>query len=181
MLSISTKRVRVYSTMTSLLNFLCVGVISVAAMQAAPLSAGHSAPTFVLKRADGTTVSAAGLKGQVVLLNFWATWCAPCRVEMPWFEEFSKKYRARGLVVLGISLDEGGWKTVQPVLGKLKITYPIVLGDSRVAKSYGMGELLPATFLIDGAGKIRFVKEGFGNKDEFERTIETLLAESSAS
>jgi cytochrome c biogenesis protein CcmG/thiol:disulfide interchange protein DsbE len=96
---------------------------------------------------------------------------------MPWFEDFSKKYQERGLTVLGVSLDEGGWKSVQPVIGKLKVTYPIVLGDSKVSKSYGMGDLLPATFLIDRTGKIRLVKEGFGDRAEFERTIESLLSE----
>ena len=96
---------------------------------------------------------------------------------MPWFEEFSKRYQDKGFTVLGVSLDEGGWKTVQPVVGKLKVTYPILLGDAKVSKSYGMGDLLPATFLIDRTGKIREVKEGFGNEEEFERTIEKLLRE----
>jgi cytochrome c biogenesis protein CcmG/thiol:disulfide interchange protein DsbE len=96
---------------------------------------------------------------------------------MPWFEDFSKKYQERGLTVLGISLDEGGWKAVQPAIGKLKVTYPIVLGDSKVSKSYGMGDLFPVSFLIDRTGKIRLVKEGFGNKDEFENTIEKLIKE----
>jgi peroxiredoxin len=94
---------------------------------------------------------------------------------MPWFQEFSNKYGDRGLVVIGVSLDDGGWKTVQPVLAKLKVSYPIVLGDSKVSRSYGMGDLLPATFLIDRSGKIREVKEGFGDKQEFESTIERLL------
>ena len=96
---------------------------------------------------------------------------------MPWFEEFSKKYQVRGLVILGVSLDDGGWKQIQPALGKLKVTYPIVLGDSKISKSYGMGDLLPVTFLIDRTGKIRAVKEGFGKKEEFESSVEKLLQE----
>jgi peroxiredoxin len=152
-------------------------LLSVFKMNAAPLTAGHTAPPFVLKQADGKTVSLASHKGQVVLLNFWATWCAPCRVEMPWFEEFSRTYANRGLVVLGVSLDDGGWKTVQPAISKLKVSYPIVLGDGKITKSYGMGDLLPATFLIDRTGKIRTVKVGFGDKVEFEKTIEQLLHE----
>ena len=95
---------------------------------------------------------------------------------MPWFEEFSNKYQSRGLVVIGVSLDDGGWKTVQPALAKLKITYSVVLGDSKVSNSYGMADLLPVTFLIDRTGKIQAVKEGFGKKEEFENTIEKLLA-----
>jgi peroxiredoxin len=156
---------------------LGVLLLSLSEARAVPLTAGRIAPPFVLKQADGSTVSLASHKGKVVLLNFWATWCAPCRVEMPWFEEFSKRYGEQGLVVLGISLDDSGWKTVQPVVSKLKVSYPIVLGDGKVMKSYGMGDLLPATFLIDRSGKVRTVKIGFGDKAEFERVIEQLLHE----
>src|SRR5260370_10667637 len=155
---------------------LCLCVLSFSRAHAAPLPAGHPAPSFVLKDAGGKPISLTAYKGKVVLLNFWATWCAPCRIEMPWFEEFSKKYQSKGLVVIGISLDDGGWKTVQPALAKLNITYPVVLGDSKVSNSYGMGDLLPVTFLIDRTGKIQEAKESFGKKDEFESTIEKLLA-----
>jgi peroxiredoxin len=156
-------------------SMFLLSVMSLSVAHAAPLTAGHPVPPFVLKQIDGKPLGLASYKGKVVLINFWATWCAPCRVEMPWFEEFSKKYRDRGLAVIGISLDEGGWEIVQPVLAKLKVSYPIVLGDSKVSKSYGMGDLLPATFLIDRSGEIREVKEGFGDKKEFESTIEKLL------
>jgi peroxiredoxin len=155
---------------------LCLCVLSFRRAHAAPLPAGHSAPSFVLKDAGGKPISLTAYKGKVVLLNFWATWCAPCRIEMPRFEEFSNKYQSRGLVVIGVSLDDGGWKTVQPALAKLKITYSVVLGDSKVSNSYGMADLLPVTFLIDRTGKIQAVKEGFGKKEEFESTIEKLLA-----
>jgi cytochrome c biogenesis protein CcmG/thiol:disulfide interchange protein DsbE len=155
---------------------LCLGVLSFSRAHAAPLPAGHPAPSFVLKDAGGKSISLTAYKGKVVLLNFWATWCAPCRIEMPWFEEFSKKYQSKGLVVIGISLDDGGWKTVQPALAKLNITYLVVLGDSKVSNRYGMGDLLPVTFLIDRTGKIQAVKEGFGKQEEFESTIERLLS-----
>jgi peroxiredoxin len=157
-------------------SMFLLGVMPLSLASAAPLTAGHSAPPFVLKQADGKPIGLTSYKGRVVLLNFWATWCAPCRVEMPWFEEFSKKYQSKGLEVIGISLDDGGWKKVQPALAKLNITYPVVLGDSKVSNSYGMGDLLPVTFLIDRTGKIQAVKEGFGKKEEFESTIEKLLA-----
>lgn len=152
---------------------VCVLMCSFA--HAAPLAAGKAAPGFILKDAQGKPVSLSAYKGKVVLLNFWATWCAPCRVEMPWFEEFSAKYRDKGLVVLGISMDEGGWKPIQTAVAKLKVTYPIALGNPAVAKLYGIGELLPETFIIDRTGKIQAVKEGFGNKDEFDSEIKKLL------
>ena len=154
---------------------VCSLLLPLAEAIAAPITAGRAAPPFVLRQADGKAVSLSSYKGKIVLLNFWATWCAPCRVEMPWFEEFSKIYNGKGLVVLGVSLDDGGWKTVQPIVAKLKVSYPIVLGDKLTMKKYGMGELLPATFLIDRTGKIRAVKEGFGDKAEFVKTIEQLL------
>jgi peroxiredoxin len=156
---------------------LCFGILSFSTVHFAPVAAGHTAPPFVLKDAGGKPISMTAYRGKVVLLNFWATWCAPCRIEMPWFEEFSKKYQVRGLAVLGVSLDDGGWKQIQPALAKLKVTYPIVLGDSKISKSYGMGDFLPVTFLIDRAGKIRAVKEGFGKKEEFESSVEKLLQE----
>jgi cytochrome c biogenesis protein CcmG/thiol:disulfide interchange protein DsbE len=167
----------VKATLRHLLAALCLGVLLMGAAHAAPIAAGRPAPSFVLKDSAGKPIKLAALKGRVVLLNFWATWCAPCRVEMPWFEEFSKKYQDKGLAVLGVSLDDGGWKAIQPVVGKLQVTYPIVLGDDKVSKSYGLGDLLPATFLVDRTGKIREVKEGFGNKEEFESKIEKLLRE----
>ena len=156
---------------------VCLLFLSLHHARAAPLAAGHTAPLFVLKQAEGGTVSLASHKGQVVLLNFWATWCAPCRVEMPWFEEFSKRYAPKGLIVIGVSLDDGGWAAVKPAISKLKASYPIVLGDRKIVKSYGMGDLLPATFLIDRTGKIRTVKIGFGDKTEFQKAIEQLLHE----
>jgi peroxiredoxin len=96
---------------------------------------------------------------------------------MPWFEEFSKTYADRGLVLLGVSLDDGGWKAVQPVVAKLGVFYPIALGDKRTMTRCGMGELFPATFLIDHTGKIRTVKVGFGDKKESDQTINQLLDE----
>lgn len=156
---------------------ICLLLSSAFELSAEPLTVGHVAPSFVLKKSDGKPVSLASHKGQVVLLNFWATWCAPCRVEMPWFEEFSKTYGNRGLYVLGVSLDDSGWKAVQPVISKLKVSYPVALGDGKITKSYAMGDLLPATFVIDRTGKIRSMKVGFGDKMEFEKTIKQLLDE----
>jgi cytochrome c biogenesis protein CcmG/thiol:disulfide interchange protein DsbE len=156
---------------------ICLLISSVLGATGEPIAAGRTAPPFVLSQADGKPISLAAHKGQVILLSFWATWCAPCRVEMPWFEEFSKTYSGKGFSVFGVSLDDGGWPVVKPVVAKLKISYPIGLGDQKIMKSYGMGDLLPATFLIDRTGKIRLVKVGFGDKAEFEKTIEQLLRE----
>ena len=142
---------------------------------AAHAAAVEKASSFVLKNQSGNSIQLSHYHGKVVLLNFWATWCAPCRVEMPWFEEFSARYRDRGLVVIGISMDEEGWKVVRPTLDKLKITYPVALGNKTVAKSYGVTQSLPVTFLIDRNGMIPSSINGFDKKAEFEKRIEAQL------
>ncbi|MGO4211467.1 TlpA disulfide reductase family protein [Terriglobus sp. 2YAB30_2] len=143
---------------------------------AAQTAAVKKAPIFSLKDQNSQSLELVKYRGKVVLLNFWATWCAPCRVEMPWFEEFSNRYRDRGLIVVGLSMDEDGWTAVRPALGRLKITYPISLGKRALARSYGVNESLPSTFLIDRNGIIRSSVTGFGKKKDFEQMIEQQLS-----
>lgn len=160
------------------MRFVWIGVLAFVALQtanAALLGSGHIAPPFTVTSESSKPITLSAYAGKVVLLNFWATWCAPCRVEMPWFEEFSREYKDRGLVVLGVSMDDEGWKAAKPALDKLKITYPVGLKTKSIGKAYGVTESLPVTFLIDRKGVIRTVKEGFGNKDEFTKAIEALL------
>ena len=133
------------------------------------------APNFTLLDSNGAKVTLASLKGKVVLLNFWATWCGPCQVEIPWFIEFNKTYKARGLAVVGISMDEDGWKSVKPYLAAKKIDYPIVVGTEDVAKAYGGVDSLPSTFIIDRDGKIAFSHSGLVGKDTYETEIKSLL------
>jgi peroxiredoxin len=133
------------------------------------------APNFTLLDSNGAKVTLAGLKGKVVLLNFWATWCGPCQVEIPWFIEFNKTYKARGLAVVGVSMDEDGWKSVKPYLAAKKIDYPIVVGTEDVAKAYGGVDSLPSTFIIDRDGKIAFSRSGLVGKDTYETEIKSLL------
>ena len=133
------------------------------------------AANFTLLDSNGAKVTLASLKGKVVLLNFWATWCGPCQVEIPWFIEFNKTYRARGLAVVGVSMDEDGWKSVKPYLATKKIDYPIVIGTEDVAKAYGGVDSLPSTFIIDRDGKIAFSHTGLVGKDTYETEIRSLL------
>jgi peroxiredoxin len=138
-------------------------------------TARKPAPNFTLLDSNGAKVTLASLKGKVVLLNFWATWCGPCQVEIPWFVEFNKTYKARGLAVVGVSMDEDGWKSVKPYLATKKIDYPIVVGTEDVAKSYGGVDSLPSTFIIDRDGKIAFSHSGLVGKDTYETEIRSLL------
>ena len=133
------------------------------------------AAPFSLPDSNGARVALANYKGKVVVLNFWATWCGPCKVEIPWFIEFNKTYKARGLAVLGVAMDEGGWKAVKPYMLEKKIDYPIGMGNEEVAKAYGEVDALPTTILIDRSGRIVFVHTGLVGKDTYENEIRSLL------
>ncbi|MDP8988641.1 MAG: TlpA family protein disulfide reductase [Acidobacteriota bacterium] len=135
------------------------------------------AANFTLADARGAKVALADYKGKVVLLNFWATWCGPCKVEIPWFIEFNKTYKDRGLAVVGVSLDDDGWKSVKPYLAEKKIDYTVVVGNDSVSKSYGDVDSLPTTFIIDQDGRIAFTHTGLVSKDTYEKEILSLLGD----
>ncbi len=134
------------------------------------------APEFALKDANGQTVRLSDYKGKVVLLDFWATWCGPCKIEIPWFMEFEQQLKDRGFAVLGVSMDEDGWNAVKPYIQQLKVNYRILLGNDQVGEIYGGVESLPTTFLIDRQGKIASVHIGLSSgKEEFKNAITQLL------
>jgi peroxiredoxin len=134
-----------------------------------------AAPDFTLTDSKGAPVKLSGYKGRVVLLDFWATWCGGCKVEIPWYMEFQDKYKDRGLTVIGVSMDEDGWKSVQPFLEEHKLNYPVVIGSQDVAKLYGGVSSMPMTLLIDRDGKIADSHVGMVDKAAFEGEIRTLL------
>jgi cytochrome c biogenesis protein CcmG/thiol:disulfide interchange protein DsbE len=138
------------------------------------------APEFTLKDADGKTVRLSDYKGKVVLLNFWATWCGPCKIEMPWFMEFERKYKDQGFAVIGVSMDEEGWEVVKPFIADLGINYRVLQGDNDIAGLYGGVEALPTTFLVDRNGNVAWMHAGLESKDVFEDGIKELLAAKSS-
>ncbi len=138
---------------------------------------GKPAPAFNLTDTSGKKVSLAGLKGHAVVVNFWATWCGPCKQEMPWLEELSRKYAAQGLVVLGLDQDDGISRTeLAADASKLGVSYPILLSEDKVDKSYGGIDYLPQTFYIDKAGTVVNATAGGRPRDEIEADIQRALA-----
>ena len=148
----------------------------VRAASAKPDHERKAAPDFKLKDADGQTVSLSDYRGKVVLLNFWATWCGPCALEIPWFEEFEQKYKSQGFEVLGVSMDDDGWPAVKPYIAAHRINYRVLLGNDSVGQLYGGLDALPTTFVLDREGRIAFTPHvGLINKDEYLSEIQELL------
>lgn len=141
---------------------------------------GKPAPAFTLTTLEGKKVSLADYKGRPVLVNFWATWCGPCKVEMPWFEEFRKQYAAQGFEILGLTDDaDAGKETIAKVAGKAGVSYPILLTDGKVQNLYGPLEVLPMSFYVDRNGVIVEQTAGLGSKNQIEANIRKVIASGS--
>ena len=130
-----------------------------------------AAPDFTLKDSNGTSVKLSDYRGKVVLLNFWATWCGPCKIEIPWFVEFEQKFKDQGFAVLGISMDEEGWDIVKPYITDRKVNYRVLMGNDAIAQVYGGVDSLPTTFLIDREGRIAATHIGLVSKSTYQNEI----------
>jgi cytochrome c biogenesis protein CcmG/thiol:disulfide interchange protein DsbE len=159
----------------------CTNAITVKAA-VKPEKDRKAAPDFALKDSNGQTVHLSDYKGKVVLLDFWATWCGPCKIEIPWFIEIEQQFKDRGFAVLGVSMDEDGWEVVKPYVQQMKINYRVVLGNSQVADLYGGLDSLPTTLVLDRQGRIASIHVGLtsGGKEEFRNDITHVLDASRA-
>jgi thiol-disulfide isomerase/thioredoxin len=134
----------------------------------------RNAPNFKLTDADGNLVKLSSYRGKVVLLNFWATWCEPCKAEVPWFVDLQKTY-ADDLVVLGVSFDEDGWKSVRPFIEERHVNYPVMLAGPELPDQYRKIESLPATLMINRYGRIVGDHLGLASKAQYEALIKDHL------
>jgi len=138
--------------------------------------AGQQAPDFSLQSLDGATVHLSDYRGRAVVLNFWATWCAPCKIEMPWFVELQKQYGAQGLQLVGVAMDDASPKEIKEFAQEMGVNYPILVGKESVGQAYGGIPFMPETFYIDRRGKI--VENAFGlkSKGEIEDNMKKIIA-----
>jgi peroxiredoxin len=169
-----------------MLRYMLAGIALIAACFTLPLrvpadltaaNSRKAASDFTLRDSKGASVKLASLRGRVVLLDFWATYCDVCNVEIPWYIEFENKYKESGLSVVGVSVDEDGWKAVKPFVEEKKVNYLVLLGNWDLAKLFGVSNELPVTLLIDRDGRIADSHAGLVDKGVFESEIKVLLKE----
>jgi peroxiredoxin len=139
-------------------------------------STNQIAPDFTLQSIDGKTIKLSDYRGKAILLNFWATWCEPCKIEMPWFADLQKQYGPQGLQVVGVSVDEdSSVAEVSKFAQELGVNYPILMGKESVVDAYGGVQFLPATLFINRDGKIVEKVFGLKGKSEIEDNIKKAL------
>ena len=143
---------------------------------------GTLAPDFELHVLDahGKTLKLSDFKGKAVLVNFWATWCEPCKVEMPWLVDLQKKYGPQGLQIVGIAMDDTDEKTIVDFTHKMGVNYPVVMGTEKVADLYGGIDGMPTLFFVDRGGKIIDHELGLRGMDTIENNIRKALGDTDA-
>lgn len=147
---------------------------------------GQIAPPFTLKDTTGRKVSLADYKGKAVIVDFWATWCAPCKIEIPWLEQFHNQYAGQGLEILGVSEDNldpddkaklaQEKKDIADKAAQMKINYPVLIDDASVSTPYGGIDGLPTTFFVDRSGKVVASTVGLAPRDTIEADIKKALS-----
>ena len=134
-----------------------------------------NAPDFTLPDLEGNSLTLSDFKGRVIILNFWATWCPPCRREIPDFVELYEKYKDENLLIIGVNLDRGDSRAVKQFSKNYKINYPVVLGNVNVTQDYGEIRAIPTTFIIDRKGNIKEKYVGYQPRATFEKAVKRLL------
>jgi peroxiredoxin len=165
------------SRIVGVTRLVLAATLVLAASAATPaLTPAGSAPDFTLHAMSGPNLQLKDQRGRVVMVNFWATWCGPCRQEMPQLNRLYEKYRASGFVLLGVNVDDDSSKAAE-VAKKLGVTFPVLLDtDKKVSKLYDLSTM-PSTVIIDRDGKVRYVHRGYltGYENDYEKQIRELL------
>ena len=156
-----------------LVRSLCILALGAAALAADTARADGTAPAFVLKTVDGKTLRSSDLKGRPVILDFWAMWCAPCRASMPHLSSMQVRYRERGLVVVGLSVDDDDAQLVKRFAERMGVTFRVALADDRLLDQYGPLRAIPTTIFINRRGDV--VRRVVGYIDG--ETLETYVLE----
>src|SRR6266446_5472439 len=133
------------------------------------------APDFSLESLDGKNMRLSDLRGKAVLLNFWATWCGPCKIEMPWFVELQKEYGPQGFQIVGVAMDDSSTEDITKFVREMGINYPVLLGKEEVGQSYGGVNALPTSFFIDRDGKLVAREFGLQSRSVFVDHIKEAL------
>ena len=141
---------------------------------------GTAAPDFALQSLDGKTVHLSDFRGKAVLLNFWATWCEPCKLEMPWFAELQNQYGPQGLAVVGVAMDDAGPDKIAKFAKDVGVNYPVLLGKESVGDAYGGLEYLPTSFYIDRDGKVVQRVFGLRSRSDIEDWVKEALSKGSS-
>jgi thiol-disulfide isomerase/thioredoxin len=144
----------------------------------APMILGKTtpAPDFTLESIDGKSLKLSDLRGKAVLLNFWATWCGPCKIETPWLVEMQNEYGAQGLQIVGIAMDDSGKDEIAKFAKDMGVNYPVLLGKEAVGDAYGGVPALPESFFIGRDGKIVDRIIGLRGKADIEDSIKKALS-----
>jgi len=137
---------------------------------------GDVAPDFTLQSLEGKSVHLSDYRGKAVLLNFWATWCAPCKIEMPWFVELQKEYGPEGLQIVGVAMDDASPKEIADFAKDMGVNYPVLIGKESVGDAYGGVQFLPESFYIDRNGKVLDKAFGLKGRGEIEDDIKKIIA-----
>jgi len=138
---------------------------------------GNLAPDFELPSLDGKNVRLSDLRGKAVLLNFWATYCGPCKVEMPWFVELQKEYGPQGFQIIGVAMDDASTEDIAKFAKDMGVNYPVLIGKDSVADSYGGVSVLPTTFFVDRDGKLIAREFGLQSRSVFVDHIKQALSQ----
>ncbi len=141
---------------------------------------GNLAPDFELRALDGKNLKLSDLRGKAVLLNFWATYCGPCKIEMPWFVELQKEYGPQGFQIVGVAMDDASTEDIAKFTKEMGVNYPILLGKESVGESYGGVGGLPTTFFLDRDGKLNAREFGLQSRSVFVDHIKKALSQGQA-